>query len=47
MNDSEKRSVKAIKKGTTRYGRSAGCGHFTSFILIVHRHFGRTEHKYM
>ena len=39
MNDSEKRSVKAIKKATTRYGHSAGCRHFTSFIiLIVHRH---------
>ena len=57
MNDSEKRSVRAIKKAT-RYGHSAGCRHFTSFsILIVHRHLEdielfcdiclRTEHKYM
>ena len=39
MNDSEKRSVKAIKKATTTYGHSAGCRHFTSSsILIVHGH---------
>ena len=39
MNDSEKRSVKAIKKATTTYGHSAGCRHFTSCsILIVHGH---------
>ena len=39
MNDSEKRSVKAIKKATTTYGHSAGCLLFTSCsILIVHGH---------
>ena len=32
MNDSEKRSVKAIKKATTSYG------HTSFIILIVHRH---------
>ena len=40
VNDSEKRSVEAIKKATTRCGHSAGFLHFASFsILIVHRHF--------
>ena len=40
MHDSEKRSVEAIKKATTRCGHSAGFLHFASFsILIVHRHF--------